>query len=116
MSLRFLADHCVPRSMIQALHVMRLSDHFPSFSDKLVIEKTLELNAILIFIKSNKADIVAYLPSEYSGILCLQLRNRPFLIPILMNQFLYYLAENGSQEHYRGKLLLVETHRIRIRS
>ena len=43
------------------------------------------------------------------------LRNHPEIIPQLMAGLLPYLDAHPTQEFYRGKLLLVEVHRVRIR-
>lgn len=121
MSLRFFADHCVPTSIIQALakaghEVFALRDHIPKNSeDSQVIAKSQELESILLSLNGDFSDIVSYPPSKFCGTIAIQVRNHPEVIPVIMGRLLNYLAAHPDQGHYRGKLLLVESHRIRIR-
>jgi predicted nuclease of predicted toxin-antitoxin system len=121
MSLRLFIDQCVPKSIIQILRdtgheVFVLGDYIPIESpDTIVIAKAQELKAILVSLNGDFADIVTYPPSSYQGIISLQLRNHPEIIPQLMARLTEYLSLHDSEEHYRGKLLLVEVYRIRIR-
>lgn len=121
MSLRFFADHCVPMSVIRTLReagheVLRLTDYNPADSpDKLVISKAQQLNAILISLNGDFADIVTYPPAGYKGILALQVRNHPETIPQLLERLKAYLSAHDDMESYSGKLLIVEPHRIRSR-
>jgi len=118
---RLLADQCVPRSVIEALQgagheVLKLGDIIPSDSpDWLVISKAQELDAVLLSLNGDFADIVTYSPAGYKGIMSLQIRNHPEAIPRLMERLLAYLSAHDSPEHYSGKLLIVEAHRIRVR-
>ena len=121
MSLRLFIDQCVPKSIIQ---ILRDTDHevfvqgyyiLIESPDTIVIAKAQELNAILVSLNGDFADIVTYPPSSYQGIISLQLRNHPEIIPQLMARLTEYLSLHDSEEHYRGKLLLVEVYRIRIR-
>jgi len=121
MSLRFFADHCVSKSVIQALgdagyEVLRLADCIPADSaDSVVISKAQELDSILVSLNGDFADIVAYPPSEYKGIIALQVGNHPEVIPRLLAALKGYLSDHPDMRHYRGKLFLVEGHRIRVR-
>ncbi|MCU0544411.1 MAG: DUF5615 family PIN-like protein [Oscillatoriaceae cyanobacterium Prado104] len=121
MSLKLFIDRCVPKSIIQILRdteheVFVLGDYIPIESpDTIVIAKDRELNAILISLNGDFADIVTEPPSAYRGIISIQLRNHPEIIPQLMARLTEYLSLHDSEEHYRGKLLLVEVYRIRIR-
>ncbi len=121
MSLRFFADQCIPNSVIQWLQnagyeVLWLRDYVPPDSpDGLVISKAQELDCILISLNGDFADILTYPPSRYRGIMALQVRNHPEAIPQLLRRLSTYLSAHGDMEHYIGKLLLVETHRIRSR-
>ncbi|MEM3063093.1 MAG: DUF5615 family PIN-like protein [Nitrososphaerota archaeon] len=66
MTLRFFADQCVPNSIIRALIeegyiVLKLRDHIPQDSeDSKVILKAQELDAILLSLNGDFADIVTY--------------------------------------------------------
>ena len=90
MALRFLADHCVGNLVIQSLRnagheVIRLRDVIrPETSDLIVIAKTQELEAILLSLNGDFADIVTYPPKEYRGIVALQIRNHPEALPHVM--------------------------------
>ena len=121
MSLRFFIDQCVPNSIINILRdanyeVLILKDYIPIDSlDSLVITKAQELNAILLSLNGDFADIVTYPPTAFKGIISLQLRNHPEIIPQLMQRLTDYLSIYSSIEHYQGKLVIVEVYRIRIR-
>jgi predicted nuclease of predicted toxin-antitoxin system len=63
MALRFLADHCISNTIIRALHaaheVVRLRDVLPVESpDMIVIAKAQEIDAILLSMNGDFADIV----------------------------------------------------------
>jgi len=121
MSLRFFADHCIPNFVIQTLQnagheVFRLQNHIPpDSSDILVISKAQELDSILISLNADFSDIVTYPPRNYKGIIALQVRNHPEIIPQLMKRLKDYLSAHNDMSYYRGKLFLVEVRRIRIR-
>jgi predicted nuclease of predicted toxin-antitoxin system len=121
MGLQFLADHCVPNSVIQTLRdsnhdVLRLRELLPvGSSDAVVIAKALDLGKILLTLNGDFADIVTYPPSRYKGIVALQVHNHPEIIPRLLARLNAYLSAQPSMEDYRGKLFVVEVNRIRIR-
>jgi predicted nuclease of predicted toxin-antitoxin system len=121
MSLRFFADHCIPKLVIRTLQnagheVLRLKDYIsPDSSDTVVISKAQALESILISLNGDFADIVTYPPARYKGIVALQIRNHPEIIPHLMEGLKNYLSTNPEMSHYAGKLLLIEVHRIRVR-
>jgi hypothetical protein len=68
MALRFLADHCISNSIVRTLRdvaheVVRLKDVLPVESpDGLVIAKAQEIDAILLSMNGDFADIVTYPP------------------------------------------------------
>ena len=121
MSLRFFADHCVPALVIRLLRddgheVFVIKEHIPADSkDPTVIAKAQELDAMLVSLNGDFSDIVTYPPAAYRGIVSLQVRNHPESIPALMNRLLAYCSIYPEMSHYRGKLMLVEIHRIRVR-
>lgn len=121
MSLRFFADHCVSNFIIQTLRdehyeVFRLRDYIPTDSaDSVVILKAQEFDSILLSLNGDFADIVSYPPVNYKGIIGLQVRNHPEIIPQMMGRLKDYLSAHPGMNHYQGKLLLVEVHRIRVR-
>ena len=120
MNIRFFADHCVPTSIIQSLQdegyiVYRLRDYITRNSpDPIVISKAQELDAILISLNGDFADITTYPPANYKGIIAIQLRNHPEIIPRLMERLKEYLSLNSDINHYRGKLIIASPHGIRI--
>ncbi|OQA19719.1 MAG: hypothetical protein BWY64_00683 [bacterium ADurb.Bin363] len=121
MKLRFFADHCVPASIIQAIkpsgyEIFRLKDHIPQDSeDLIVIRKAQEFNSILLTLNGDFSDIVAYPPSEYNGIIALQVKNHPEIIPKIIKILNTYFSTHTDMNHYKGKLFIVEPHRIRIK-
>ncbi len=121
MSLRFFAEHCISSYVIQSLRdagheVLPLQDYLQADSpDAVVIVKAQQLDAILISLNGDFADIVTYPPAKYKGIIALQIRNHPEVIPHLMERLKTYLSTHDDKGHYPGKLFLVEMHRIRVR-
>jgi predicted nuclease of predicted toxin-antitoxin system len=121
MSLRFFSDQCVPTEITASLTrqghtVILLREVIPVNSrDPVVLAKAQELGAILLSLNSDFADITVYLPSNCGGIVAIQLNDHPETIPYLMAGLTRFLSDHPDQMFYRGKLLLVEPHRIRIR-
>jgi predicted nuclease of predicted toxin-antitoxin system len=119
--LRFFADHCISNQVINALRaagheVLRLKEYMPAESpDLAVIAKAQDIGAILLSLNGDFADIVAYPPRKFGGIVALQIRDHPEITPAILDRFLLYLAAHPHQQDYRGKLLLVEAHRLRMR-
>lgn len=83
--------------------------------DSKVIAKAQEIGAILLSLNGDFADIVTYPPERYKGIVALQVRNHPEVLPSMMARLTAYLKAEPAMEHYRGKLLVVEVDRIRVR-
>ena len=87
MGLRSLADHCVSNIIAQILReadheVFRLRDVLPVESaDAIVISRDQEINAVLLSLSGDFADIVSCPPKEYKGIVALQIRNHPEMTP-----------------------------------
>ena len=121
MSLRFFSDQCVPAEITDFLkhnhhEVTLLREVLPIRSlDPIVIAKAQALQAVLVSLNGDFADIVAYPPAAYGGIIAIQLHNHPEVIPSLMERLQAFLAVNPSPDFYKGKLFIVEPHRIRIR-
>ncbi len=121
MSLTFLADHCVPNSVLQILRgaghkVLILKEHIrPDSDDAVVIAKAQELNSILVSLNGDFADITTYPPARYKGIIALQVKNHPEVIPSLMRRLTDYFTAHPEMASYECQLFLVEAHRIRIR-
>ncbi len=121
MSLRFFSDQCVPAEITETLrrrghHVVALRDVLPIRSlDSVVIARAQELDAVLLSLNGDFADIVSYPPARHLGIVGIQLHNHPEIIPHLMARLLGFLDAHPQQAFYHGKLFLVEVHRVRIR-
>jgi predicted nuclease of predicted toxin-antitoxin system len=120
-SLRLFADHCVSNFVIRYLRdagneVLRLKDFIPPESpDDAVILEAQRLNSLLLSHNGDFADIVSYPPGNYQGIITLQVRNHPEVLPYLLETFRKYCSANPEMDHYRGKLFIVEADRIRVR-
>jgi predicted nuclease of predicted toxin-antitoxin system len=121
MAIKFFADQCVPGSVMESLRdagheVLRLRDYIrPDSSDPVVIAKAQELGALLISLDGDFMDIVTYPPARYQGIVALQVRGHPEVLPQLVSRLRAYLSEHPEMSDYAGRLLLIEPHRIRIR-
>lgn len=121
MGLRFFADHCIPNSIMQTLldaghEVLRLKDYIPVESpDHIVIATAQQLDSILISLDGDFADKLNYPPEHYKGIVALQVRNHPEIIPQIMVRLINYLSSRPDMNSHKGKLVLAEVNRIRIR-
>lgn len=81
----------------------------------IVIAKAQEIDAILLSMNGDFADIVTYPPKNYQGIVALQMRNHAEVLDQLMVRLTSYLRAHPEMKHYRAKLLVIEVNRIRIR-
>lgn len=106
MSLRFFADHCVSNAIVESIRswgheVFVLRDHLPTDSpDPVVIAKAQDLDAILISLNGDFADIVGYPPARYGGIISLQIRNHPEVTTQVLAQLHTYLRSQREQVEY----------------
>ena len=122
MGLRFFADHCVATSVVDALiatgsQVHRLRDYLATDSlDPAVITKAQQLDCLLVSVNGDFADIVRYPPKNYRGIISLQVRNHPEVLPQIVARLTEYVRTHSEMSHYQGKLLLFEPHRVRVRT
>ena len=121
MGLQIFADHCIPGKVIRALkeaghEVLILKDYLPQDApDKSVIAAAQREEAILLSLNGDFSDIVAFPPSDYKGIIALQIKNRTQGIEPLLSRLISYMERNSEQDLYKGLLILVEAHRIRIK-
>ena len=93
-----------------------LRTHLPiNAKDPDVIARAQNLEAVLVTLNGDFADIINYAPAKLGGIIALQVKNHPESLSAIVMRLLTYLAEHPDREHYAGKLLLVEAHRIRIK-
>lgn len=120
--MRFFADQCVPREIVAMLRergheVIAVRDVIaPRSPDPVVIRAAQDLGCVLLSLDGDFADIVTYPPRDYGGIVAIQLHNHPEIIPALMERLLAFLDAHPDPEELRGKLIIVEVHRIRLRS
>ena len=105
MGLQFFADQCVPTAVIEDLRgtgyeVWYLRDHIPIESpDSVVISKAQELEAILISLNGDFANIFNYPPANYLGIVSLQVRkpSRSFTTDrIALERLSFSQSEHGA--------------------
>jgi predicted nuclease of predicted toxin-antitoxin system len=121
MSVRLFMDQCVPRSVGESLRkagyaIELLRQHLPiNAKDPEVIASAQSLDALLITLNGDFADIINYPPARFGGIIALQVKNHPESLPAIVMRLLTYLRDYPDRKHYVGKLLLVEAHRIRIK-
>ncbi len=119
--MKLLLDHCVPNRVAVALasdghDVIRLRECLPTDSaDQVVLQKASELDAVLVTLNGDFADITAYPPAIHRGVVALQLRNRPEVLSLILDRLLVYLRQHADRRELDGLLLLIEPHRIRIR-
>jgi hypothetical protein len=122
MSLGFFSDQCVPRSFTEKIRsgghsVSVVQDFLPvRAKDPEVLLKAQELDRILLTINGDFCDVIEYPPHNFGGIIAIQFQNHPEILPLIAAQLLTFFSENPDREFYRGKLFVVEVHRIRIRS
>lgn len=85
--------------------MLRLREHLATDSkDPAVIEKAQQLDCLLLSVNGDFADIVKYPPRAYRGIISLQIRNHPEVLPLPG-------AESRSREAFS-----LEPHRARVRT
>ena len=74
-----------------------------------------DLDAILVSLNGDFADITTYPPQDFRGIIALQVRNHPEVTSHIVARLIAYLEAHPDPEHYSGRLFVIEPHRIRIR-
>jgi predicted nuclease of predicted toxin-antitoxin system len=118
---KLFLDHCVPNRVATMLtaaghEVIRLRECLPTDSpDSIVLQKADELDAVLVSLNGDFCDITSYPPANYHGIIGLQVRNRPETVVPIVERLIAYLDQHPDRREMDGKLLLVESHRIRLR-
>ena len=110
MSISFFLDQCVPQQIINILqdsgYQTLILKNFINITspDSIVINKAQELDAVLLSLNGDFSDIITYPPNLYGGIIALQLKNHPEVIPQLMKKLINYLKINQVNE--LGKILI----------
>src|SRR5438093_7326724 len=108
MSLRFFSDQCVPTEIARVLRqrgheVIALREVLhPRSPDQVVIAKAQALGCVLISLNGDFADIVTYPPSNYQGIIAIQLHNHPEILDRLMERLAAYVDAHPDPQDYRG--------------
>jgi len=93
-----------------------LRDFLPIRSpDHVVLAKAQELGCALLSLDGDFADIVSYPPGGFAGIVAIQIHNHPEIIPQTMASLVRFLKTQSDEHFLRGKLFIVEAHRIRVR-
>lgn len=76
---------------VEGHDIFRLKDYIPQDStDEIAIAKAQELDSIMLSLNGDFSDIVTYPPGKYKGIIALQVRNHPEIIPLLMKRLVEY--------------------------
>lgn len=90
MNLSFFIDQCVPNIVGLNLRdagyqVFFLRENIPIDSpDPVVIKTAQKFNSILVSLNGDFADIISYPPANYQGIISLQVKNHPEIIPQML--------------------------------
>lgn len=118
--MQFLVDAALPRSVAdllserghQAIHVTDVG--IGSAADETIADYARKHELTIITADFDFADIRAYPPSAYHGIVVLTLPRRRdlLLIMLLVREFLDHAA---AQTSLKGKLVIIELGRIRVR-
>ena len=101
--MKLLLDHFVPNRVANLLReagheVVCLRDCLRAASpDRVVIHKATELDAVLISLNGDFADITAYPPESYRGIVAMQVRNRPEAITPITARLVTYLDRHPNR-------------------
>ena len=113
-----LVDHCVPRKFLREIqlwsyHASAVSQHIaPDSSDTDVIALAQQLDAVLLTVDLDFANIFDYPPENYAGIIVMryEVQDEATLMATL-RQALTDLY----RDDLRGTLLIVEPKRYRVR-
>jgi predicted nuclease of predicted toxin-antitoxin system len=84
--------------------------------DPVVIQKAQECNALLLTLNGDFADLINYPPQRFKGIISIQLKNHPENIPLICEKLQVYIDEHPVMADFKGKLIVFEPHRIRVRN
>ncbi|MCD6422541.1 MAG: DUF5615 family PIN-like protein [Elusimicrobia bacterium] len=116
--MQFLADECVPYKTITLLKkngfkIFTVEDlKITSRSDKEIFNKARTLKLTLITIDTDFGNIILYPPKIHYGIILLKLNksNEPVVHSLLLK-----FLKNASTKNLKGKLIIIEPSKIRIR-
>ena len=118
--LKFFADHCISNFIIETLEnegyvVIKLRNYIAHDSpDEIVISQAQKMDAILISLNRDFADIITYPPENFKGIISLQIKNHPEIIPKIMTNVLNLLSKKRDMDFYKGKLSIIDSYRVRV--
>ena len=80
----------------------------------IIFQAQRQYTAIFLCLDEDFTDLVKYPPAKYKGIIAVQIRNNPTLIPQIIERLKAYLSAHPDMEYYNGKLISVELDRIRV--
>jgi len=116
--MNILLDHCVPRRYLHLLQdwghdaILMVSYLNSDAPDPDVIELASKLDAVLLTIDLDFANILDYPPASYTGILVLRYKA---IEEAELDTSLKTVLTDLSREDLRGALVIVTTTRYRIR-
>jgi predicted nuclease of predicted toxin-antitoxin system len=113
-----LVDQCVPRKFVRILKawgylVVTVTEHIPANSaDTDVIQLAQQLDAVLLSIDLDFANVIDYPPDQYAGIVVLRyaIPDEEYLINSLQK-----MLDELYREQLRQTLVIVEPKRYRVR-
>lgn len=111
-------DHCVPRKFLRLVQswgydASTITQHISSDSpDSAVIALAQQLDAVLLTVDMDFANILHYPPENYGGIIVMryELSEEPSLITTLQNVF-----NDLYRDELRSAIVVVEPKRYRVR-
>ena len=112
-------DHCVPRRYVHLLRqwgydAVTITEHIPADSpDVEVIALAKQLDAVLLTIDLDFANILDYLPADYSGIVVLRYQIQD---EVQLDQTLRSALADLYRDDLRGVLVIVSAGRYRVRT
>lgn len=116
--MNILLDHCVPRRYLRLIQswghtATSLSQHLvPDVDDTVVIALAEKLDAVLLTIDLDFANILDYPPADYGGIIVMRYSVAD---EAAIDQTLKSALEDLTQADLQGALVIISVHRYRIR-
>ena len=113
-----LLDHCVPRKFLREIQswgyeVSQLQEHItPDALDADVIALAQQLDAVLLTIDLDFANIFDYPPTNYAGIVVIRYQ---VVDELALMSTLRQMLSDLYRDNLRAKLVIVEAKRYRVR-
>lgn len=114
-----LLDHCVPRRYLHLLHewdydAVLMTDHIPADApDPDVLALAEELDAVLLTVDMDFANILDYPPTDYGGLVVMRYRIED---EAELDETLKTALADLYRDDLRGVLVIVVPGRYRVRS